>query len=87
MYIAPCVVDHGVHTWLNLTTNRAERWFRCAEFMEDLPHQFKGGQYDGEEEKKEDEYIYGYDSTVIQEAQIKWLQDVVAMGRDPETKK
>lgn len=87
--IAPCVVDHGVHIWPNFTRDRAERWFRDAEIR--LPKESsdvaKESPHHEDEDEHEDEEEYGYDPTIIQEAQIQWLKDVVAIGRNPETQR
>lgn len=87
--IAPCVVDHGLHIWPNFTRDRAERWFREAEIR--LPKESsdvaKESPHHEDEDEDEDEEEYGCDPTIIQEAQIQWLHDVVAIGRNPETQR
>jgi len=87
--IAPCVVDHGAHIWLKFTRDRAGRWFREADIRlpKESSDEARVSPHDEDEDEDEDEDGYGCDPTIIQEAQIKWLQDVVAIGRNPKTQR
>jgi hypothetical protein len=84
--IAPCVVDHGLHIWPNRARDIAKVWVRRAEIRVVSPIAVTESQND--EDEDEDEFPPdGYNSTVIQEKQIKWLGDTVALGRDQETQR
>ena len=85
--IVPCVVDHGLHLWPSRAPDKAEGCVRGAEIRDESPIVVRGSQNDEDRNEDDDAAAYGYDPTVLQESQIRWLGDAVALMRDQETQR
>lgn len=72
---------------LNFTRDKAKSCLRDAEIRENPPNVGAGSQKDEDKDGGEYAEETGYDPTMIQKTQIKWLRDIVAMGRNPETRR
>lgn len=85
--IAPCVVGHGLRVWPSRARDEAKGCVRRADIREKPPRVKRESQNDEDEDENDGAGDHGYDPTVIQESQIKWLEDAVALGRDQESKR